>query len=304
MSISPRPDATAVAPDERPPDAGAMLKEALRLYGRNAPLFIATVALLNVPLQLVTILLNLTAPRIPPLTVSVLLNLPSTQGSKAALAHPLTSAHIAAFAGIGGRAVVGLVLSSLVGVLTTAALAMVIAYRRGGRPVTPFMAYRAATTHLSQLLVAFLWAALRFVVLFLLCPTIIGLVLFIYFLVAWALIPQAVILDGAGGGGASKRSRQLIKGHWQRASNLFVFVVVLVLVVIGIPPAILAALLAHPLGLPAPLLQGILSILIALVVQPLAVAATTVLYFDLKTRKEAPSAQTVTRQESVAVPAR
>jgi len=284
MSTLPQP----AAADERPPDAGALLKDALRLYTRNAPVFIATVALLNVPLQLLTMALNLTAPRIPAFTVSVRLNVPSTQGSTVALAHPLTSAHIAAFASIGVRAIVGLILSSLIGVLTTAALAVVITRRRAGRPVTPVAAYRAVAERRGALLVAFLWAALRFVVLFLLCPTVIGLVLFIYCLVAWALIPQAVMLEGCGGSAASTRSRRLIKGHWQRASNLFVFVVVLVLVVIGLPPAILAALLAHPLGLPAPLLQGLLGILIALVVQPLAAAATTVLYIDLKARQDVP----------------
>lgn len=285
MSMSHQQD----APNERPPDAGALLKETLRLYSRNAPVFIATVALLNAPLQLVILALNLTTPRIPPFTVSVILRLPSTQGSRVALTHPLTSAHIAAFIGIGGRAVVGLILSSLIGVLTTAALAVVVARRRAGRPVTPVVAYRAVAERRGALLVAFLWASLRFVVLFLLCPTVIGLVLFIYFLVAWALIPQAVMLEGSGGGAASARSRQLIKGHWQRASHLFVCVIVLVLIVIGFPPVILAALLAHPLGLPAPLLQGLLGILIALFVQPLAAAATTVLYIDLKGRKEAPA---------------
>jgi len=278
----------SAAADERPPDATALLKDALRLYGRNAPVFIATVALLNVPLQLLTIALNLTAPRIPPLTVLLLLHLPSTQGSTVTLTHPLTSAHIAAFAGIGGRAVVGLILSSLVGVLTTAALAVVITRQRAGRPVTPIAAYRAVVERRRALLVAFLWAGLRFVVLFLLCPTILGLVLFIYFLVAWALIPQAVMLEGSGGGAASKRSRLLITGHWQRASNLFVLVVVLVLVVIGLPPVILAALLAHPLGLPAPLVQGLVGILLALFVQPLAAAATTVLYLDLRARTTMP----------------
>jgi len=285
------------AADERPPDAGALLKDALRLYSRNAPVFIATVALLNVPLQLVTMTLNLTAPRIPAFTVSVRLNVPSTQGSTVALAHPLTSAHIAALANIGGRAIVGLILSSLIGVLTTAALAVVITRRRAGWPVTSMAAYHTVVERSRALLVAFLWAALRSVVLFLLCPTIVGLVLFIYFLVAWALIPQAVMLEGCGGGAASKRSRQLIKGHWQRASNLFVFVVVLVLVVIGLPPAILAALLAHPLGLPAPLLQGLLGLLIALFVQPLAAAATTVLYIDLTARQDVPDAPVAGRQQ-------
>jgi hypothetical protein len=296
MSVSSRQNGGAGAGDERPPDAGAMLKETLRLYRANFLPFVLTVAALNAPLQLLTLLLNLTAPHIPPLTVSALLNLPSTQGSKVALTHPLTAAHIAAFVGIGARAVVGLILSSLVGVLTVAALSVVIARRRAGQPAGVGTAYRAVAARLGSLLAAFLWAALRFVVLFLLCPTIIGLVLFIYFLVAWALIPQAVMLEDSRGGAASGDSRRLVKGHWQRASNLFVFVVVLVLVVIGLPPAILAALLSHPLGLPAPLLQGLLGILIALFVQPLAAAATTVLYFDLKARKEASSDPAIARQ--------
>ncbi len=286
MFTPPRQNTATTPTDERPPTAGALLKEALRLYRANALLFIATVALLNVPLQLLSLLLNLTAPRIPPLTVSVLLNLPSTQGSTVALTHPLTAAHSAAFVNLGVRAAVGLVLSFLVGVLTTAALAVVIARRREGRAVGPLAAYRAVVERFGALLGAFWWAAARFVVLFLLCPTVIGLVLFIYFLVAWALIPQAVMLEGSGGWTASKRSRRLVKSQWQRASNLFVVVVVLVLVLIGLPPTILAAVLAHPLGLPAPLLQSLFGILIALFVQPLTAAATTVLYYDLKARQE------------------
>jgi len=211
--------------DDRSPDTGALLRETLRLYRANALLVIGVVALLNVPLQLITLALNLTAPRIPPFTVSVLLNLPSTRGSTVALAHPLTAQHIAAFASIGARAVVGFVLSALVGTLTPAALAVVGARRRARRAVSVVAAYHAVLERLGALLVAFLWAAGRFIVLFLLCPTVVGLVLFIYFLVAWALIPQVVMLEGSSGGAASKRSRRLVKGRWRRTSNLFVVVV-------------------------------------------------------------------------------
>lgn len=304
MPLSTQHDVGGRMADDRSPDTGALLRETLRLYRANALLVIGVVALLNVPLQLITLALNLTAPRIPPFTVSVLLNLPSTRGSTVALAHPLTAQHIAAFASIGARAVVGFVLSALVGTLTTAALAVVVARRRERRAVSVVAAYHAVLERLGALLVAFLWAAGRFIVLFLLCPTVVGLILFIYFLVAWALIPQVVMLEGSSGGAASKRSRRLVKGRWRRASNLFVVVVVLALVLIGVPPAILAPLLAHPLGVPTPLLQGLLGILIALLVQPLAAAATTTLYVDLKARDNAPAVSPTEGREPVMVPAR
>ncbi len=279
-SHPPAPDGTPA--ERRLPATGAMLREALRLYRSDAVRFVAVVAMLNVPLQLVTALLNLTAPGIPPLTVSALVNLPSLQGSTLRLMHPFTTAHLSAIVDIGVRAIGSFVLSSLVGVLTTAALATVIMGRDAGRPVGVGAAYRAVAARLGPLLFAFGWAALRFVVLFLLCPTIIGLVVFIYVLVAWALIPQAVMLEGSGGGAASGRSRRLVKGHWQQASNLFIVVVVLVLALIGVPSALLAAALGHALGLPSALLQTALSILIALLVQPFAAVATTVLYSELK----------------------
>ncbi|MDQ2830976.1 MAG: hypothetical protein M3Y74_18260, partial [Chloroflexota bacterium] len=170
----------------------------------------------------------------------------------------------------------------------TAALAVVITRRREGRAVSVAAAYRAVRSRLGALLGAYVWAAARFIVLFLLCPTIVGLVVFIYCLVAWALIPQAVMLEGSGAFAASGRSRRLVTGHWRRASNLFVVVVVLTLTLIGVPAAILAALLARSLGLPAPLVQGLLGALIALVVQPFAAAATTILYVDLTTRQRTP----------------
>ncbi len=287
MSNPPSRGPDGTPEEQRLPATGAMLKETLRLYRADAARFVAVVAVLNAPMQVVTALLNLTAPRIPPLTVSALVKLPSLQGSTFRLVQPFTTAHVAAIVEIGVRAIGGLVLSSLVGVLTTAALATIIVGRMEGRPIGVGAAYRAVRTRLGALLGAFCWAAIRFAILFLLCPTIVGLVLFIYVLVAWALIPQAVMLEGSGGGGASGRSRRLVKGHWQQASNLFIVVVVLVLVLIGIPPALLAAALSHALGLPSPLLQTALSIGIALVVQPVAAAATTVLYIELKARAAA-----------------
>lgn len=236
MSMPTRPGGAEGVDAAPAPATGALLTETLRLYRAHALLFIGVVAALNVPLQLITLALTLTTPRIPPFAVSVLVRLPSTQGSTVALTHPLTAAHIAAFAGIGARAVGGFVLSTLVGLLTTAALAVVIARRREGHVVSIAVAYHALRERLGALLGAFVWAVARFVVLFVLCPTVVGLVVFIYCLVAWALIPQAVMLEGRGAVAASTRSRRLIAGHWRRASNLFVVVVVLEIVLIGGAP--------------------------------------------------------------------
>ncbi len=297
MSMPTRPSVTEGLAAAQAPDTGTLLKATLRLYRAHALLFVGVVAALNVPLQLITLALTLTTPRIPPFAVSVLVRLPSTQGSTVALTHPLTAAHIAAFAGIGARAVVGFVLSTLVGTVTTAALAVVIARRREGRAVSIAGAYRAVWERLGALLGAFVWAAARFVVLFVLCPTVVGLVVFIYCLVAWALIPQVVMLEGRSAVAASTRSRRLLTGHWRRASNLFVVIVVLALALIGIPPVILAALLAHALHVPVPLLQGLLGIVIALFVQPFAAAATTTLYIDLTTRAQTPIVPAVGQEE-------
>jgi len=73
--------------------------------------------------------------------------------------------------------------------------------------------------------------------------------------------------------------------------------VVLALALIGIPPVILAALLAHALNVPVPLLQGLLGIVIALFVQPFAAAATTTLYIDLTTRAQTPIVPAVGQEE-------
>ncbi len=62
--------------------------------------------------------------------------------------------------------------------------------------------------------------------------------------------------------------------------------------------------MAHPLGLPAPLVQGLLGILIALVIQPFVAAATMTLYLDLKPRAQTPIVSLTADQGAATVSAR
>jgi len=262
----------------RGPGSGGLLKRTFRLYRDNIVLFVATVAVFYLPLQIVGRLLTVTAPPLPAIMVSALFTLGASQPLKVTLVHPITAASIATLTSIGARAVASLVLTSLTG------LAVVIDRRSRGARMGPAAAASAVLSHIGPLLGAFVWAGARFIVLFLLCPTIVGLVAFIYFLVTWALIPQVVMLDGAGGGAASGRSRALFRGAWRMSSNFFLLVVVLAAVLTFVPTIVVGVILAHTAGQDD--LSGSVAVLvIGLLAQPVQATATTVLYRELKGRQ-------------------
>jgi len=268
----------------RGPGSGGLLKRTFRLYRDNIVLFVATVAVFYLPLQIVGRLLTVTAPPLPAIMVSALFTLGASQPLKVTLVHPITAASIATLTSIGARAVASLVLTSLTGLLATAALAVVIDRRSRGARMGPAAAASAVLSHIGPLLGAFVWAGARFIVLFLLCPTIVGLVAFIYFLVTWALIPQVVMLDGAGGGAASGRSRALFRGAWRTSSNFFLLVVVLAAVLTFVPTIVVGVILAHTAG-QDDLSRSVAVLVIGLLAQPVQATATTVLYRELKGRQ-------------------
>ena len=118
--------------------------------------------------------------------------------------------------------------------------------------------------------------------------TIVGLVTFaIPGLVVYGffcLAPAVVTIEGEGGFGALKRSYVLVKGYWSKALFL-----VVILGVAQLAAATFTYSLARMFGAFAAStgVSTLLSILVPLLIlEPLKISTTTLLYYDLRIRKE------------------
>ena len=105
-----------------------------------------------------------------------------------------------------------------------------------------------------------------------------ALVATLYFSVRWAFIWQAVILDGRGARSALSRSDELVQGNWWRVLGILL---VLWLIVMGVNVAV--GLFTW--WLPA-IATSIVNTVVAIVVLPIPIVAATLLYYDLRLKRE------------------
>jgi hypothetical protein len=257
----------------RPMGIGDILDETFRLYRENFTLFVATCAVLEVPVQIINFLILQSVP----------VAAPSTAGQ------PLTSAQINALAAGSAANSFGALIGAFAAALMTAALAVAISHRYLGRSITVGEAYRATLNRLGALLLAIVWAGFRLILLGIASIILIGIPFLIYFAVAWSLLSQVVMLENAGGGGASARSRELIRGYWWKTLGLVIVVSLLVGVLTWTPSLIIGAIIGSGVGPESTrlLVTGIISLVIGVLTQPIPIAAMTLLFYDLKIRKEA-----------------
>jgi hypothetical protein len=261
----------------RPMGVGDILDETFRLYRENFTLFLATVAVLEVPAQIINLLLTLSAPAAT--------TLPAGQTP--------TDAQVRAFvdatAAHSGLTFVTTLVTLLATALASAALAIVISNRYLNRPITVGDAYRAALNRLGPLVVAILWTGFRLILLVIACIVLIGIPFLIYFAVAWSLLSQVVMLENASGLGASRRSRELIQGYWWKTLGLLIVVGLLVWILSSIPTIIAGAIFGAGVGPLAGriLIVGLVGLIIGVIVRPIQIIAPTLLFYDLKIRKEA-----------------
>ena len=106
----------------------------------------------------------------------------------------------------------------------------------------------------------------------------------------WSLAAQAVIVEGYKPVGALKRSYELVKGNWWRVSWI-TGVILLVLIGLGLvldaPFALASRLVASDDATVLSTVLRFLSVVTgATVVPPVAAIASTLLYYDLRVRKE------------------
>ncbi len=104
--------------------------------------------------------------------------------------------------------------------------------------------------------------------------TVIGIPFAIYFGVRWTFIWQVALLQGIGPRDALSRSSDLVKGNWWR--------VVGILFVVGIIAGAISWILGLILGL-IPVVGEIIGIIL---ITPIAIIGATLLYYDLRVRRE------------------
>ncbi len=260
----------------RPMGVGDILDETFRLYRANAMLFAAIVAVLEVPAQVIAILFSLAAPQaVQPVPGQDL----TQQQINTILSTNLSSA---------GYSSVGALVTTFASVLIAAALAWAISNRYLGRAVTVGEAYSAVGGRIAVLILAALWVGVRLILMFV---TVIGIPFAIYFAIAWTLLSQAIMLEGNGIGAASARSRELVRGYWWKTLGLLLVVGIMVAIiggiVVGLVGGVVAIVFPHPGYQTLRLITGVAQLIVGVVLTPIQIVATTLLFYDLKIRKEA-----------------
>ena len=162
--------------------------------------------------------------------------------------------------------------------IATAAGTIAISERFLGREVSISQAYLRVIDVLFPLLGSLMLASVAIAAGFILF-FIPGVVAYVWF----CLTPAVVMIEGEGGVGALKRSYVVIKGYWNKA-----FFVVVLLAIIQLIVAMLVFSLPTQLGASVSInvFFKFLSICLPLLIESFKIATTTILYYDLRIRKE------------------
>ncbi len=134
----------------------------------------------------------------------------------------------------------------------------------------------------NPLLVLLILIPVMFVVLFVL----------MYVYIKFLFIPHAIVLDGTSAIDAFRRSFNLTGGYWWRTFGIFMLISIIIGIIanlLGQGIALAEMGLRFALGLNEIIIVaigGTLMTVLSLIIQPITIIATTLLYYDLRIRKE------------------
>ena len=128
----------------------------------------------------------------------------------------------------------------------------------------------------------------------------------VYFAVAFSVVMPVLLLEGLRGRKAMGRSRQLIRGRWWAAAAILLVGWILTGIVSGVIQGVVTAVTFTDTGngtFVAFLVTTLGAVTAAVITTPFKAAYTSVLYFDLRVRKEAFDLQLLAQQIGVEPPA-
>jgi hypothetical protein len=259
-ALPPPPTAAPSRPERGVYD---LMKEALELYRANARVFLTTAAVLVVPGSLVRSCA--TAAVLSPRIVDVA----APEGDAERLARMAFGGVTAGLLELAGWAITALILYGLALPLTHGALTIAVADRILGGTATWREHWMLLFRRLGLLLTAVLPAAALVMVgyFFLVLP---GLLLSFFFV----FVAPVVLIENVGGAAALRRSYSLVRADWLRTA--------LLLLTFGVLNSLAHWLAALFVPRSAVFFGSFLGDLILLLVMPVPIIASVLLYFDLR----------------------
>lgn len=318
----------AAPPALRPLSLGEILDVAISIYRKNWILLISIAAVIAIPLLLLQVVGSLSALPMDPLLLG-------RQATTNAMSSPAYLLFLGVFMLIA-------LVQGIANVFVLGAVTVAVSERYLGRPVTVKQAYGASFRHWLSLLVASILIGLVFLLVFAvyfglifvgtvpmallsgllpsgssglvgllmiipLCILPIPLVLLsIFLLTRWAFSTQAIVLEGANGPHGMGRSWHLVHGSFWRV--LFtLFVLWLLVYILTVVPSFVIQFAVTLVAQGSPVLStaasGIASAIVSVLISPIQYAVMTILYYDLRIRKEGFDLETSLRQlEPVPMP--
>ena len=170
-------------------------------------------------------------------------------------------------------AVVGL----LLGILAQGAMIHAVIQHYLGRELDVAACYGRAWQKAGRLIIGALLFGGVLIIAALFSLFLIGIPVFFYMLVIWFFFSEAIMVEGKDPLQALGRSRELVAGSWWR---VFAFVLIFlgIFIVIGVGQLVLAPI--------STTLADFFSTAAGIVVAPIASIGATLVYFDLRARKE------------------
>jgi hypothetical protein len=296
---------------------GDMIDEAVRLYRQNWRLFLTIAAIGCVPVAIISVLYNLaTVASVTQLDRSVSTFSNTANPSNAAISSMLGATSYICLAGLLFFIVSGVISILMVGAVTSA-----VAQRYLGRLVTIREAYVNARHGFWRILGVSVVIGIIIGVLYVIVAggavlgiglgaavnnmMICGTVSFVlvaalfavaaYFLVRWSLVLQAIMIEGKGVFASMGRSSELVKGKWWRTFGIVIVGFLFFAVVGYLPTYLVQALLltsSGALGVNATLapitmtISTVTSMVFGILSAPIIPAVSTLVYYDLRIRKE------------------